>query len=103
MAAVQAATVPPDDAGSYVGQPTTVCGRVLSGHFAARSHAQPTFLDMGGAYPNEAFVAVIFGEDRAKFGAPEVLVGRQICVTGTVQLYRGRPEIILHDPSQLME
>lgn len=99
----QAAIVRPEDAGNYVGQPATVCGQVLSGHFAARSRAQPTFLDMGGAYPHEAFAAVIFGEDRAKFGAPEDLVGRQVCVTGTIGLYRGRPEMILHDPSQLTE
>jgi micrococcal nuclease len=77
---------------------------VASAKYAANARAQPTFLDMGQPYPNEAFTAVIFGSDRVKFGEPEAtLAGKRICVTGQVRNYRGKPEIILTDPSQLTQ
>jgi DNA/RNA endonuclease YhcR with UshA esterase domain len=99
-----AANISPADAAGHVGETTTVCGVVASAKFAATSRAQPTFLDMGQPYPNEAFTAVIFGTDRAKFGEPETMLsGKHICVTGQVRNYRGRPEIIVSDPSQLTE
>ena len=101
---VGAATVGPEDAENLVGQTATVCGVVASTKYAANSRAQPTFLDMGQPYPNEAFAAVIFGSDRAKFGEPETtLSGKRICVTGQVRNYRGKPEIIVSDPSQLTQ
>jgi len=97
-----AATVSPEDAASHVGESATVCGIVASAKFATGSRAQPTFLDLGKPYPNSAFTAVIFGDDRAKFGTPETtLRGKRICVTGQIRDYRGKPEIILNDPSQL--
>jgi DNA/RNA endonuclease YhcR with UshA esterase domain len=82
----------------------TVCGVVASAKYGANSRSQPTFLDLGKPYPNAAFTAVIFGDDRAKFGTPETsLRGKRICVTGQIRDYRGKPEIILNDPSQLAE
>jgi DNA/RNA endonuclease YhcR with UshA esterase domain len=99
-----AAIVSAGDAARHVGETATVCGVVASAKFAANSRSQPTFLDLGSSYPNAVFTAVIFGDDRPKFGAPETsLPGRRICVTGQIQNYRGRPEIILSDPSQLTE
>ena len=54
--------------------------------------------------PASLAVAVIFGTDRAKFGEPETtLSGKRICITGQVRNYRGKPEIIVSDPSQLTE
>jgi len=45
---------------------------------------------------------VIFGDDRAKFGTPEMaLQGQRICVTGFVSFFRNRPEMILTHPSQV--
>jgi hypothetical protein len=77
---------------------------VASAKFAANSRSQPTFLDFDRAYPNAVFTAVIFATDRPKFGAPETsLRGKRVCVTGQIRDYRGKPEIILNDPSQLTE
>jgi DNA/RNA endonuclease YhcR with UshA esterase domain len=101
---IGAAFVSPEDASSHVGETATVCGVVASAKFAANSRSQPTFLDLGKPYPNAPFTAVIFESDRAKFGTPETaLRGKRICVTGVVSLYRGKPEIILSDPSQISE
>jgi DNA/RNA endonuclease YhcR with UshA esterase domain len=99
-----ATSISPAGAASHIGENATVCGFIASAKYAANSRAQPTFLDMGQPYPNQPFVAVIFGTDRAKFGEPEAtLSGKRICVTGQVRNYRGKPKIIVSDPSQLTE
>jgi DNA/RNA endonuclease YhcR with UshA esterase domain len=98
------ATVSPNDAAGHVGESATVCGTVTSAKFAANSRSQPTFLDLGNPYPNAAFTAVIFGDDRPKFGSPEVsLRGKRVCVTGQIRDYRGKPEIVLTEPGQLAQ
>ena len=82
----------------------TVCGLVASAHFANRTKGQPTFLNLGEPYPDQVFTAVIWGSDRSKFGSPETsLNGKQICVTGRIQLYRSKPEMVVHDTNQLSE
>ena len=70
----------------------------------SHSKGQPTFLDFDKPYPEETFAAVIWAADRAKFRTSEsALLGKQVCVTGVIQLFRGRPEVILRDPSQLTQ
>jgi hypothetical protein len=77
---------------------------VASAHFANRTTGQPTFLNLAKPYPNQVFTAVIWGSDRSKFGTPETsLNGKQVCVTGRIELYRGKPEIVVHDTNQLKE
>jgi DNA/RNA endonuclease YhcR with UshA esterase domain len=94
-----AAPISPEDAANHVGESATVCGIVVSAHYAARSRSQPTFLNFGRAYPAQIFTAVTFGSDRAKFGEPEkTLQGKRICVTGIIRLYRGRRNLA-HPPS----
>jgi hypothetical protein len=99
--AARAAILSPPEAGKHIGENSTVCGTVASAHYAPKSRGQPTFLNLGHAYPSEDFTAVIWGEDRTKFGAPEEMEGQRICVTGPITLYRNKPEMILHDASQL--
>jgi hypothetical protein len=96
------ATIGPEDAAAHVGENATVCGVVESAHFASRSRGQPTFLNFGRPYPNQVFTALIWGSDRSKFDEPEnTLQGKRVCVTGTIRLYRERPEVILSNPDQL--
>ncbi len=80
-----------------------VCGYVASAHYSVRTRGQPTFLNLGHPYPHEDFTVVIWGPDRSRFSAaPEVLYrGKKICVTGRIVGYRGKPEIVVHDPSQI--
>jgi hypothetical protein len=85
-------------------QTATVCGVVASTKFDAHLRSRPTFLDFGKPYPNQVFTAVVFGSNRAKFGTPEArLQGKRVCVSGAIRDYRGKPEIILRDPSQLTQ
>jgi hypothetical protein len=93
-----------DEAAHHVGETATVCGTIASASYASHSKGQPTFLDFDKPYPEEHFAALIWVTDRAKFRTPEsTLLGKQVCVTGVIQLFRGRPEMVLHDPSQLIQ
>lgn len=101
--AAHADPLAPEDASKHVGEKTTVCGVVASAKYAAQSGGRPTFLDFGKPYPDAIFTALILGTDRPKFGTPEKTVpGKQVCVSGEIKLYRGKPEILLTDPKQLV-
>jgi DNA/RNA endonuclease YhcR with UshA esterase domain len=91
------------EAASHVGETETVCGTVASSKFASSSNRSPTFLTLDRPYPNQVFTAVIWGSDRSKFKEPPEVTfqGKRICVTGAIQLYKDRPEIIVSDPSQI--
>jgi len=102
--AAWAASLTPEDAPNHVGETATVCGTVASANYAARTRGEPTFLNLGKPYPNHIFTAVIWGSDRPKFGTPETsLLGKLVCTTGVIKLFRGRPEIILRNPNQLTQ
>jgi len=103
-AAAYAASLNPGEAASHVGENATVCGVVASATYAAQAMAAPTFLDLDRPYPNQEFSAVILGSDRTKFGAPEVsLREKQVCVTGEIFLFQGKPEIIMRTQAQLSD
>jgi hypothetical protein len=59
------------DAKNHIGQKTTVCGNVVSTHYAARTKGSPTFLNLDEPYPRQIFTILIWGSDRPKFGDPE--------------------------------
>ena len=95
-------SISPADAIQHVGEHTRVCGTVASAKFAASSRRQPTFLNLDEPYPHQVFTALVWGSDRSAFPyAPESLKGRRICVSGTIQLYKGKPEIVVSTPSQI--
>lgn len=89
-------------AADHVGHVATVCGDVVSTHFAPDVKGRPTFLNLGRPHPDQLLTVVIWGTDRVQFGAPEErYAGQPICVTGKIREYGGAPEIVADDPSQI--
>ncbi len=77
-------------------------GKVASTRFASSTRGQPTFLNIDKPYPNQVFTIIIWGNNRARFGNPEVLYrDKRICVTGRITEYRGTAEIEARVPSQI--
>ena len=69
---------------------------------AARSRGNPTFINLDKPYPNQIFTVLIWGSDRPKFGDPEEAYrGKRICVTGKITDYKGGPEIVAYEPSEI--
>jgi hypothetical protein len=91
------------EAKEHIGEMATVCGTVASAHFAERTRGQPTFLNLDKSYPNQIFTILIWGNHREKFGSPENRYqDKRVCVTGAIKGYRGVPEIVADEPSQIV-
>jgi DNA/RNA endonuclease YhcR with UshA esterase domain len=88
----------PEEAAKHVGETAIVTGRVDSFHQSGKGNI---FLNMGGAYPNQAFTAFIPSGSAAQFPNAQQYDGRTVGVTGKIQLYKGKPEIIVNSPSQI--
>jgi hypothetical protein len=91
-------TIAGNRAGDYVGQDVTVEGRV------AAIHESPLATVIGFAPNFAGFTATILAADRDKFPSDlEARVrNRVVRVSGTVTAYRGKPEMALRDPAQLI-
>jgi len=90
------------EAKDHVGEKATVCGNVVGTHYAARTRGTPTFINLDKPYPNQMFTVLIWGSDRPKFGDPEEAYrSKRICATGKIIDYRGVPEIVAYEPSQI--
>ena len=100
----QSDSITAEQAADHVGQTNTVRGVVMSTKFAAKAKGKPTFLDIDKVFPNSLFTVVIWGDDRSKFDdAPEKkFKGKTVRVTGKIIEYRGMPEIVVHDPKQIV-
>ena len=92
----------PEEAVNHIGEQAKVCDIVASSKFATQARGQPTFLYLDKPYPEHIFTALIWGSDRPAFPyAPESLRGVEICVYGTITAFRGKPEIVTTQPSQI--
>jgi hypothetical protein len=94
----RAETISPADVKAHAGQTVTVEAAISDVH-TGRSGV--TFIDVGGHYPDNDFTAVIFAGDATKFPNVSALDGKTVVISGPVQLYQGRPEIILKSADQL--
>ena len=102
--AAQTNKITPAEAKDHVGETRTVCGKVVSTHFASKSKGEPTFLNLDEPYPKEVFTILIWGSDRAKFGTPETKYrDEKVSVTGKITSFRGKPEVIATEPSQIVQ
>lgn len=84
-----------EDAAAHDGNLATVEGVARQVHVAR----QATFIDIDGIYPDQPFTAVVF--DAARVGDVSNLEGRSVDITGTIRMYKGRPEIIVSSRSQI--
>jgi micrococcal nuclease len=84
------------EAAAHIGDTATVCGYVASARYLDRGR-RPTFLNLEAPYPDQAFTVVIWGQDRRNFPNPPVRLyrNRNICVTGSIEAYRGKPQIVV--------
>jgi DNA/RNA endonuclease YhcR with UshA esterase domain len=94
-----AQTITPLEAKDHVGQTVTVEGVVAEVHVDARSGV--TFVNLGERFPKQPFTGVVFKDDADGFPNVQQLAGKLVAMTGPVQVYKGRIEMILRDPAQL--
>ena len=98
---VRADTVIPDtDAAQHVGQAVAVEGTITK---VFKSRNGITFLNFGGDYPDVTFVVWI-PQDAPEAADPNLasLEGKKVKIAGTIQLYRGKPEIKVSTKEQIV-
>ena len=88
----------PAEAAAHVGEVVTVRGVVAQ---AKVSRHGTLFLNFGAAWPRNVLAAVVLCADAPAFTAVSFHAGQTLTITGPVQLYRHRPQILLHTPAQL--
>jgi hypothetical protein len=88
-------------AGQVVGRQATVAIARVAASYQPNARGQPTFLN-DAPFPNHVFTAVVWGRDRGQFQpALDSYDGKALCVTGPVELFQQRPQIVVSSPSQL--
>ncbi len=86
------------DAEKYIGKKEMVCTEV----FEEKELSSVSFLDAGAKYPDNPLTIVVFARDRGNFkNGLEVYDHKNICVTGTIKEYKGKPEIIITGPKDI--
>lgn len=96
---LRAETIPISVASAHIGQIETVEGVVSEVHTARSGKA--TFIDLGGVYPDQLFTGVIFARSMSAVGDVSDLAGKTVDITGRIQLYDGKPEIIVTSRAQI--
>jgi hypothetical protein len=96
----QTATVIPDtEAAQHAGQQATVEGTVVAVFTSKNGN---TFINFGGPYPHQTFTGWKPKDselaDRSTLAGLE---GKEIKITGTIEIYRGKPEIKIMSKDQL--
>jgi DNA/RNA endonuclease YhcR with UshA esterase domain len=96
----QTSTVIPDtEAAQHVGQKATVEGTVA---VVFTSKNGNTFVNFGGRYPHQTFTGWIPKDSELAGGSTLAgLEGKKIKITGTIELYRGKPEIKVMTKDQI--
>ena len=85
---------------AHDGESAKVCGTVGNQHTAMASQGKPTFLDLDSAFPEQRFALLVWDEDRENVGElPRV--GVHVCATGVINYYRGVPQIVIRNSTQL--
>jgi len=95
-------TVPLDSVANYQGKTITVCSKVQS-TYVTKGEKKTTYINFGNPYPNSTFTIVIFEDDLVnfKYAPSEFLKDKNVCVTGQVKIYKGKPEIIVKKEEEI--
>jgi len=93
-----------EEVGKHVGDSVKVCGKIYGGIFLERSSGTPTFLNVGGLYPNNPLTIVIWADVRKTFEQQpeEFYKDKNVCIFGKITLFKDKPQIVLYNKNQLL-
>jgi hypothetical protein len=94
-----------EDIKNYIGDSVKLRAKIYGGKYLENAKGSPTFLSVGANYPNAPLTLVIWENVRKQFpSAPEELYeDKEVWITGKVQLYKEKPEIVISEPSDILE
>ena len=88
------------DAAQYIGKTVTICDSV----YTAKALDKLNLINLGGAFPKELITIAISKEDAGKFPSEpaSMFLGNNICVTGVVSEFKGKVQIVVTEPKQIV-
>ncbi len=91
-----------NEAKNYLGQEAQVCGKVIQLSTPNYIKGNPTFLNLGGEYPNHSFSVVVWGDDKKSLNIDlNSLEGKIVKFKGLVRENNGKPSIIVSSAEQI--
>lgn len=93
-------TISVDSVLQYVGKQVTVCSKV----YGTKAFDKVTLINLGAKYPNHPLTVAVFKKDYEAFEKPveELYNAKKVCVTGTIQMYKNKAEIVISKPEQMV-
>ena len=94
-----------DDAKNHVSDSVKICTKIYGRKYLENTKGTPTFLNAGGYYPNAPLTIIIWADARKEFNnAPEEFYkGKEVCITGKIELFKDKPQIVITNKSQIVE
>jgi hypothetical protein len=99
----RAAPILPEEAKEHIGENVSVHGLVEEVAFSQKGDA---FVNFGGKYPQQVFTGFVSMQNVDAVGGERFLLsllGNAITITGKIELYKGRPEIMISSPAQIVK
>lgn len=94
------------DVSKHIGDSVRISAVIYGGKYLEQAKGAPTFLNVGGDYPKAPLTLVIWNEVRKQFHKqmPEVILkGKECVIFGKIELYRGKPQIVIYNAKQIVE
>lgn len=103
LAGVSQQKISIDSLAAYIGQEVTVCSNVAGIH-TSEGDKPVTYLSLGAAFPNQKMSVVIFQKtvSRMTTNPAEFFKNKDLCITGTLQMYHDKPQIVVIKPGQIV-
>lgn len=92
------------DIGQHIGNTVSVVGPVMAVTQREGIRGNPLWMEVGAAFPNKNRLKVVIWEEQKHLFpmvAPDLLDGRNVCITGKLTDYKGVAQIVLRDANQL--
>lgn len=88
-----------DSISAHMGEQVQICSKI----YGINANDKIFFINLGAAYPNARLTVLIFAKNMANFkDTLQTLGNKQICVTGKLVDYKGKPEIVLIKPEDII-
>ncbi len=90
-----------EEAAKHIGDSVTVCAKIFGGRYFEK---KVTLLNVGAAFPNSPLTIVIEDVSRGNFSQKpeEFYVNKEVCVTGVVKDYKGKPQIVISKEAEIV-
>ena len=90
---------------NHIGDSVKLMAKIYGGKYFETANNAPTLLDVGAHYPAAPLTLVIWGDVRSRFkNAPEKFyTGKNEWITGKIELYKNKPQIVIHNTNQIYD